>query len=84
MMRFEVQLIPQGRGRWAALMGGSVISTEITQPVPEIAAILLAHGVDPRSILTIRVGATVVASDPLGWASGRPVACEDVNVAERD
>jgi hypothetical protein len=84
MLVFEVSLIPQGGGRWAALLDGAVLSTEITRPGPEIAAILLANGADPRAILTIRAGAAVIASDPLGWASGKPVMCADVDVVEKD
>jgi len=84
MVRFEVTLIPQPGGRWAALLDNQVLSTEIRQPRPDLAQILLAQGHDPRSELVIRSGTRVLSAEPLGWASGRPVTCADVDVVERD
>jgi hypothetical protein len=85
MMHFQITLLPQGGGRWAALMDGQLLSTEIDEhPRAQIAAILLANGADPRSRLTIRAGARVIADDLLGWEVGRSVACgADVEVVER-
>ena len=80
---FEVFLIPQGHDRWAALMDGQVLSTEVREPKGEISAILLARGASPMSVLTIRAGTKIIASDLLGWQCGRPSACADVDVVER-
>ena len=78
VMRFEVQLLPQGSGRWAALLvGGSVILTDCRRPRVEVAQALLASGADPRSMMVIRAGAEIVACDTLGRASGKPVLCGD-------
>jgi len=83
MMRFEVQLIPQGHGRWAALLDGQLLSTEIQLP-SEVAGLLLRQGMDPRSQLVIRRGARIIADEMLGVAGGAPVICSDVDMVERD
>ena len=82
IMTFMVQLIPQGRGRWAALLDGQLLSTEIRQPRTEIAQLLLRQGHDPRIELVIRQGAKVIASDLLGCVVDRSV-CSDLGVIER-
>ncbi|RPI47197.1 MAG: hypothetical protein EHM67_00005 [Hyphomicrobiaceae bacterium] len=87
-MTFMVQLIPQGRGRWAALLADPssneyrLISTEIRRPRTEIAQLLLRQGHDPRIELVIRQGAKVIASDLLGCVVDRSV-CSDLGVIER-
>jgi len=84
-MTFEVQLIPQGVDRWAALLAtGQVLLTETTNPRGEVAAALLQQGADPRSRLVIRAGSRIVASDQLGVIVGFPVICGDVDVIEKD
>jgi hypothetical protein len=71
MEHFEVQLIPQGAGRWAALLtGGSVLVLETEHPGPDVAAALLRLGADPRSTMVIRAGARVVAQGVLTHAAG--------------
>jgi hypothetical protein len=81
---FDVFLIPQGEGCWAAFLGGTVLGTEIREPKGEVAAILLANGADPQAVLTISAGTEIIARDPLGWLCGRPVTCTDVDMVERD
>ena len=84
MMLFEVQLLPQGVGRWAALLStGQVLTTETRSPRAEVAQILLRQGADPRSRLVIRSGAKIVADEMLGVMGGNPVICADVDVIER-
>jgi hypothetical protein len=80
---FQVQLIPQGRGRWAALLDGQLLSTEIRRPRTEIAQLLLRQGHDPRTELVIRQGSRIIASDLLGCVVGGSV-CSDIGVIERD
>jgi len=81
MMRFEVQLLPQATGRWAArLTTGAILSTEIRRPRVEVASLLLKMGADPRSQMVIRSGAEIIAFDTLGRATGlRPSCQEPVN-----
>jgi hypothetical protein len=85
MVTFEVQLIPQGGGRWAALLAnGQLLLTAVSNPGGEVAMALLRQGADPRSRLVIRTGATVVVDTMLGVVSGVPVVCGDVDVIEKD
>jgi len=85
MMRFEVQLIPQGGGQWAAILAtGQVLATETENPRSEVARVLLQQGADPRSRLIIRTGATVIVDEMLGVVVGNPVVCGDVDVIEKD
>ena len=71
MEHFDVQLIPQGRGRWAALLvGGSVLVLETSHPAADVAAALLRLGADPRSTMAVRAGARVVAQGVLTYAAG--------------
>ncbi len=84
-MVFDVQLIPQGKGRWAALLAnGQLILTATDNPRSEVALALLRQGVDPRSRLVIRSGARIIADEMLGVAGGAPVICGDVDMIERD
>jgi hypothetical protein len=71
MEHFDVQLIPQGAGRWTALLvGGSVLVLETSRPAPDVATALLRLGADPRSTMVIRAGARVVAKGALTYAAG--------------
>lgn len=73
----EVLLMPGG----CLLPDGQMLSTDDRG---EIARILLANGMDPRTRLVIRSKGEIIADDQLGVVTGAPVGCGDIDVVERD
>ena len=83
MLEFDVELVEQGSGRWAAWLDGQLLLTAREGSRARVAEILLRNGADPRCRLVFWRKGRVVASDLVGvvaggWESG------DVGAMERD